>query len=54
MLKETKLRTVKKWLEEFKIGLENDLRGHFVTAIRCKLYKKWQSRIKSINGNNNT
>ena len=54
MSKETKLKTVKKWQEEFNVGLEYDLRGDFVTAIRCKLCKKWESRIKSINGNSDT
>ena len=54
MSKETKLRTVKKWQEELKLGLEYDLRGDFVTAIQCKLCKKWKSRIKSMHGNNDT
>ena len=54
MSKETKLKTVKKWQEEFNVGLEYDLRGDFVTAIRCKLCKKWESRIKSIKGNSDT
>ena len=54
MSKETKLRTVKKWQEKFNLGLEYDLRGVFVTAIQCKLCKKWESRIKGINGDNNT
>ena len=54
MSKETKLRTVKKWQEEINVGLEYDLRGDFVTAIQCKFCKKWKSRIKSMNGNNDT
>ena len=54
MSKETKLRTVKKWQEKFNLGLEYDLRGDFVAAIQCKLCKKWESRIKGINGDNNT
>ena len=54
MSKETKLRTVKKWQEKFNLGLEYDLRGVFVTAIQCKLCKNWESRIKGINGDNNT
>ena len=54
MSKETKLRTVKKWQEKFNLGLQYDLRGVFVTAIQCKLCKKWESRIKGINGDNNT
>ena len=54
MSKETKLRTVKKLQEEFNLGLEYDLRGDFVTAIQCKLCKKQESRIKGINGDNNT
>ena len=54
MSKETKFKTVKKWQEEFNVGLKYTLRGDFVTAIRCKLCKKWESHIKSINGNSNT
>ena len=53
MLKETKLRTVIRWQEGFNVGLEYDLRGDFGTAI-CNLCKKWESSIKSINGNNET
>ena len=51
MSKEAKLRTVKKWQEKFIVGLEYNLKGDFVTAVRCKLCKKWDSHIKSINGN---
>ena len=54
MLKETKLRTVKKWKEEFNVGLEYSLRGDFVTAIQYKLCMKWESCIKSINSSNDT
>ena len=54
MSKETKLRTVKKQQEEFNLGLEYDLRGDFVTAIQCNFCKKWESRIKGINGDNST
>ena len=54
MSKETKLKTVQKWQEEFNFGLDYDQRGGFVTAVRCKLCKNWESCIKSINGNNDT
>ena len=54
MSKETKLKTVQKWQEEFTFGLDYDLIGDFVTAVQCKRCKKWESRIKSISGNNDT
>ena len=44
----------RKWQEEFNVGLKYNLRGDFVTAIQCKLCKKWEAHIKRINDNNNT
>ena len=35
MSKETKLKTVKKWQEEFSFGFEWDLREDFATALQC-------------------
>ena len=35
MSKETKLKTVKKWQEEFSFVFEWDLREDFATALQC-------------------
>ena len=38
--------TLKKWLEEFKIKFDYDLRSGKVNRMRCQLCLRWELRIK--------
>ena len=38
--------TLKKWLEEFKVKFDYDLRSGKVNRIRCQLCLQWELRIK--------
>ena len=47
-IKESYLKTVKKWQKEFEAEFEYDIHNSKICSLRCVTCKQWESWIKSL------